>query len=245
MRANLSIMLVALIAACARSAPPPEEPKSYREHMDEAADHDRKAQLHDQMAAEALGRGGGGLACGNQALSDQTTSGGERVTNWVPCWSASIDDSATHEAEAERQRAEAREHRAMAHSLIDVERTFCVGLAGDELTHTPLYHRHDVASVAAYREGETLVGARITFAKVRNLTSSYVSHALLCHRARMATLGYPPTYMAYDPSMLLHTHLAVDDQDGAVVVTVRGDDDVSAAVVWSRAQALTAGRPAR
>ena len=32
--------------------------------------------------------------------------------------------------------------------------------------------------------------------------------------------------------------LAVDDQGGPIVVTIRADDDVTAAAVWSRAQAL-------
>ncbi|MBK7078902.1 MAG: hypothetical protein IPH44_42220 [Myxococcales bacterium] len=240
MRANTSILLVTLVAACAGSAPAPERPKSYREHMDEAAAHDRDAEVHEAIAsdAERAGRGSASYACGNQALSDQTTSGGERVTSWVPCWSVANDASATHEAEAERLRTEAQQHRAIARNLLDVERTFCAGLPADELTHSPLYHRHDIASVEAYREGGDLAGARVTFKAVPGLSPAYLSHALLCHRARMATLGYPTTYMAYDPAMLVHTHLAVDDQGGPIVVTIRADDDVTAAAVWSRAQAL-------
>ena len=91
------------------------------------------------------------------------------------------------------------------------------------VTHSPLYHRHDIASVEAYREGGDLAGARVTFKAVPGLSPAYLSHALLCHRARMATLGYPTTYMAYDPAMLVHTHLAVDDQGGPIVVTIRAD----------------------
>ncbi len=244
MRANTSILLVTLVAACAGSAPAPERPKSYREHMDEAAAHERDAVTHEAMAADAerAGRGSASYACGNQPLSDQTTSGGERVTSWVPCWSVSHDASAAHDAAAERLREEARQHRAVARNLLDVERTFCTGLPADELTHTPLYHRHDIAGVEPYREGGELAGARITFKAVPGLSPDYLSHALLCHRARMATLGYPTTYMAYDPAMLVHTHLAVDDQGGPIVVTIRADDDVTAAAVWSRAQALLNAR---
>lgn len=244
MRANPSILLVALIAACAGSAPATERPKSYREHLDEAAAHDRAADVQEAMAADAerAGRGSASYTCGDQALSDQTTSGGERVTAWVPCWSVARDASAAHDADAARQRAEAQQHRAVARNLLEVERTFCTGLAAEELTHTPLYHRHDIASVAAYRENGVLAGARVTFKAVPGLSPAYLSHALLCHRARMATLGYPTTYMAYDPSMLVHTHLAVDDQGGPIVVTIRADDDVTAAVVWSRAQALLNAR---
>lgn len=107
MRANPSILLVALVAACAGSAPATERPKSYREHLDEAAAHDRAADVHEAMAADAerAGRGSASYACGDKALSDQTTSGGERVTSWVPCWSVAHDAGATREGEAGRLRA--------------------------------------------------------------------------------------------------------------------------------------------
>ena len=239
MRVQFASIAALLVVSCAHPAPAPEQPKSYRAHMEEAAVHDQKAAVHEQAASEAAKSGAGGYACGDRALSDQTTSGGEPVTRWVPCWSVEREASSTHEAEAERQRAEAREHRAIARTLVDVERTFCAILTPDELTHTPLFHRSDIARVDPYREGDRTVGARITFKLVRGLDADYLRQALLCHRARMATLGYPTTYMAYDPSMLAHSHVAVEERGGPVVLTVRGDDDVTAAVVWSRAQALT------
>lgn len=242
MWAKFATVAALAVVACARSAPEPEQPKSYRAHMDEAAAHDREATVHERAASEARRSGSGGYACGDRALSDQTTTGGEPVTRWVPCWSVEQEASAEHEAAAERLRAEAREHRAIARTLVDVERTFCAILVEDELTHTPLFHRDDIARVEPYREDDRVVGARITFKEVRGLDADYLRQALLCHRARMATLGYPPTYMPYDPSMLARTHIAVDDRDGAVALTVRGDDDVTAAVVWSRAQALAGAR---
>jgi len=238
MRANRSILLAVLVAACAHPAPPREPPKSYRQHMDEAAAHDRDADVQEQMAAESQRTGGGGYACGDRALTDQVTSGGERVTTWVPCWNTDRDASAAHLAEAERLRAEARQHRAIARSLMDIERMFCAGFPEDELTHTPLYHRSDIAAVVPLREDGRLIGARVTFKAVPGLTPGYLRHALLCHRARMATLGYPATYMAYDPTMLVDTRVSVDDRGGPIEVTVRGDDDLAAALVWSRAQAL-------
>lgn len=234
----ISIAVVAGLAACAAPRPQPEAPKSATAHLREADAHDREAEVHDRAAAEAQRSDGTGYACGDRALSDQTQSGGEPVTRWVPCWSVERDASAAHKAEAERLRAEARAHRATARTLIDVERTFCADLPDDELTHTPFYHRSDVAQVEAYREGDHLAGARITFRPVEGLTTTWMQQALLCHRARAATLGYPPTYMPYDPSTLRGTHLAVGAERGAIVITVRADDDVTAAVVWSRAQAL-------
>ncbi len=235
--AILSVVLVG-VAACATPRPQPEAPKSASEHLREAARHDQEAAVHERAAAEAARSGYEGYACGDRALSDQTQTGGEPVTRWVPCWSVERDASAAHQADAERLRAEARAHRATARALVEVERTFCAIMPEDELTHTPFYHRTDVASVEAYREGDALAGARITFRPVRGLTVEWMRDALLCHRARAASLGYPATYMPYDPTTLRATHLAVATTGGAVVVTVRADDDVTAAVVWSRAQAL-------
>ena len=77
----------------------------------------------------------------------------------------------------------------------------------DELTHTPFFHRSDVAAVTAYREGGKLAGATVTWKPVDGLTADWMRVALMCHRARLATLGYPTTYMAYDPSTLNATQL--------------------------------------
>ena len=67
--------------------------------------HDQKAAVHEQAASEAAKSGSGGYACGDRALSDQTTSGGEPVTRWVPCWSVEREASSTHEAEARAEMA--------------------------------------------------------------------------------------------------------------------------------------------
>jgi hypothetical protein len=224
--------------ACATTAAPPSQPQSARAHLEEAEAHDRDAVTHEHAAIEQRARGLDSVACGDRALSDQTTSGGEPVTRWVPCWSTGNEAASAHEQAAERLRDEARQHRATARALVEVERTFCAILAEDELTHTPLYHRHDILAVERYEEDGKLLGARIVWRPVEGLTSDYLRQALLCHRARMATLGYPTTYMPYDPSMLAATHIAIGPRAGQLVLTVRADDDVTAAVVWSRAQAL-------
>lgn len=246
MRAVLlpALLLAWIGSGCApkRTDPTPARPMSRSEHLAEAIRHEQEADKHTR-AAESIAGAPESYSCGDRVLSDQTTSGTERVTSWVPCWSVDREASAAHEQMAEKQRAEAREHRAIARTLVDVERTFCAGMTPDELTHTPFFHRSDVAAAEPYREGDQLVGARITFKPVRGLTGDWMRQALLCHRARMATIGYPTTYMAYDPSLLQHTHIAVDDHTGAVVVTIRADDDADAAVAWARAAALVGATP--
>ncbi|MEZ4398776.1 MAG: hypothetical protein R3B06_02065 [Kofleriaceae bacterium] len=235
--------LLAVVAACGQPRATPATPAlGYRGNLDEAAAHEREAEAHER-AAEAARGAPDSYACGDRALSEQSRSGTEPVTTWVPCWSVERDASAAHAAEAARLRAEAREHRAIARSLLEVERTFCANLPADELTHTPLYHRSDVAQVAPYRADGQLVGAQITFRHVDGLTADWLRQSLLCHQARMATLGYPATYMGYDPAMLRGVHVAVTDADGTLTITVRADDDVTAAVTWSRAQALVGATP--
>ncbi len=231
-------LLFGVVGACggARS-PVPERPRSAKDELRLAAKCEQGAAEHAQAAA-VVEQQVDTYVCADGGMPSQTTSGGERLTIWSPCWSQEREHSEAHRARAEALRAEAQRHRATARTLIDVERTFCAQLPPDELTHTPFAHRDDVALAVAYREGERVLGAKITFKPVPGLTANWMRMALGCHRARLATLGYPATYMSYDPTMLLHVSVGVADLEGQVIVTVRADDDVDGAVAWSRAAAL-------
>jgi len=239
-RAARRVVLAAacLVTGCGGSQNPvPERPKSAQEHLLLAARCEDKAAEHLRAAVAAEQRPDT-YVCADGGMPSQTTSGGERLTIWSPCWSQDRVDSAAHREEAERLRAEAAQHRATARTLLDVERTFCAGLPEDELTHTPFHHQDDIELAVAEREGDRIVGAKITFKPVPGLDAAWMRMALRCHRARLAALGYPATYMSYDPSMLLNVAVEVDDRDGPVVVTVKADDEVDGAVAWSRASAL-------
>lgn len=230
--------VTALLAGCGgRQNPVPERPKSAQEHLLLAARCEDKAAEHLRAAVAAEQRPES-YVCADGGMPSQTTSGGERLTIWSPCWSQDREASASHREEAERLRAEAAQHRATARTLLDVERTFCAGLPEDELTHTPFHHRDDIALAVAHRDGDRIIGAKITFKPVPGLTATWMRMAVRCHRARLAALGYPATYMSYDPTMLLHVEIEVDDRDGPVVVTVKADDELDGAVAWSRASAL-------
>jgi hypothetical protein len=110
----------------------------------------------------------------------------------------------------------------------------------DELTHTPFYHREDIALVQPYKESGTLMGARIRFKPVEGLTADWMRQAIQCHRARAATLGHDPSYMDYDPTLVSELDVAVTESRGTVEELVRSRNDVNAAVVLSRAEALLA-----
>ncbi len=252
MRTILSVLSVVSLSGCASSSASfsPSEPKSYGERMAEANQHDRDAAVHDRQAAEARKRvDPTGVTCGHPVVAtvaDQSTSGGERISSWVPCWSVERDAANFHAAEADRLHREARVDRAVARNLLEAETQLCRSVPASELTHTPFSHHEDVAAVEPYIEGGKTRGARIHFKPVRGLDAVWMRQTLRCHRARAATYGYDPTYMAYDPSMLGSVSVTVTDHAGAVDVVVLGDDEVTAAVVVARAQGLLepAGPPA-
>jgi hypothetical protein len=235
-------LVTAVVGACAAPRNPvPQRPRSATEQFRLAAEDDEAAADHANAAAVAEHRPET-FVCADGGMPSQTTSGGERLTMWSPCWSQERALSESHRSEALALRAEAERHRASARTLVDVERTFCAQLTPDELTHTPFFHREDIVMAVAYREGDRVLGAKVTFKAVPGLDANWMRMALGCHRARLATLGYPATYMSYDPTMLLHASVAVTELEHQVIVTIRADDDVDGAVAWSRAAALV-GRP--
>jgi hypothetical protein len=239
-----TIGLVAVAAGCAHRAEPlPARPRSAAEHLALAERCEREADVQAQAAAEAVGTRET-YVCDDGAFRAGTTSGGEPLTHWTPCWSYDRVRSEAHQRRAEELRAEARRHRAIARNLLAVERTLCASLSEDELARTPFFHRDDIATAVPARDGDRVVGAEITFHPVRGLDAAWMQVAMACHHARAAALGFPPTYMSYDPTVLEHARFAAEDRDGHVVVTVRADDDVDAAVVWSRAAALCGPMPA-
>lgn len=239
--AGLSIVLA---AACAHhGAPLQERTPGVAEHLALAERCEADAARHERAARDAAS-GEQTYVCDDGRFPSQTTSGGEPLTHWTPCWSYDQVRSAAHERRAEELRAEARKHRQEARNLEQIERTLCAPLSEDELARTPFFHRDDIATAVAIRDGDRIVGAEVTFAPVPGLDATWMQVALACHHARAAALGYPATYMSYDPTVLPHARFAAEERDGRVVVSIRADDDVDAAVVWSRAAALCGPMPA-
>lgn len=240
----LVLFTIAITGCASHQRIEPSEPHSYAERVAAAQEKEREAAIHERQAHEArAGVDAKAVQCGNPVIgqiADQSTSGGERLSTWIPCWSVERDAAKFHQAEADRLHREARVDRAVARGLLAVEDEFCSGVPRDELTHTPFFHHEDIASAEPYVEAEKVRGARIHFKAVRGLDASWMRQALLCHRARAATIGYDPKYMAYDPTMLANVNVAVTERKGTVHVLVRSDDDETAAIVIARAKALLA-----
>lgn len=236
-------VLAALAIGCAHRAPPARErPRSAGEHLALAERCEQDATDHERAAKETLGSEET-YVCDDGRFPSQTTSGTEPLTHWTPCWSYDRVRSEAHERRAEELRAEARRHREIARNLVEVERTLCAALSEDELARTPFFHRDDVATAVPLRDGDQVVGAEVTFRPVPGLDAGWMQVALACHHARAAALGFPATYMSYDPTVLAHARFATGERDGRVVVSVRADDDVEAAVVWARSAALCGPMP--
>lgn len=232
-------LLLAGLTACA-AAPPvtPAQPLSAAEHRAQADEHDQRASRHG-AAAQEQADDVDGYACGDTVLADQATTGGERLGFAMPCWNTHAEASYEHRRAAEHERSEAMRHRALARELEIAEREKCAGLPANELDHTPFWHRADVARVERIVEGGRLRGARVTFRPVAGLTVDWLRHALQCHRARAATLGWTSTYMGYDPSVLAAATTSVTANGKDIAVEIVSNDPDVAAVIAGRAEALT------
>jgi len=227
----------ALLTACGGSEPAvtPTRPLSAAEHRTEAKRHDKEAQHHEAEARTA-GRSTDSYRCGDTVLFDQSTSGTERLSARVPCWSVEV--SGDHLREAQRERDEARRHRAAAYSLEEAERHYCSALSPDERDHTPFWHRSDIVAVTKVERSGRLRGARVVFRKVPSLTSDWMELAVKCHQARAAATGWDPTYMVYDPSVLEGVHVEVRDDPKGIAVEVTSGRDDTAAAIYGRAEGL-------
>jgi hypothetical protein len=238
---GLGALALVLAAACGGSAPPPREPLGVQGHLSEADRHEADAHQLDERAA-AIERTGPptAYACGDQALADQPTSGGERLGGRAPCWSGERGAIARSRALAHQLRADARAHRAQARVLATTERETCAGLPPEELEHSPFDHREDLAGVEAELDSDRLRGARIRFSRVPGLTAAWLRRALACHQAMAAATGYDPTHLATCPSTVAGADTTVIDDPGGLIVVVRAADPAAALTIYARAEALLA-----
>jgi hypothetical protein len=240
--------LGAVAVACGGSEPRPliPQPMSAQRHDEEALRHEREARGHEQLYDPGRGaEGGPRLQCFDRPLAGVAYSGTEPLVVQRPCWTAITNPTAHHKQAAAQHRELAAEHRAAARRLRETEAEACAGLGEDETSHTPFYHREDILRVEPYYESGRLRGARVTFRIVPGLTASWMRHALHCHAARAAVMGYDPTFMSYCPLSLQDVSTAVTQTEDGLRVTLRSDRSDIAHVILGRARDLiTADRAA-
>ena len=209
------------------------QPLSAKQHEAEASQHERAAQAAarsytppEETSTE--------LRCFDQSLAPDPTSGAEPMRIIKPCWASERGAGADKLEEAQSQRRAAADHRARARELVDAEREACRGLGEDEISHSPFFHRADIAKVTETRSDGQLVGAKTYFRKVPGLTERWMSRAVRCHQARAAVMGYNPRVMSYCPLMLEGIAASVEEDGEFIVVGLRASSEEMAAAAVGR-----------
>lgn len=240
MQRSYWFFLPILLLGCGSSSPAHRHPAplSVAQHEEHAQGHDAEAQISNERV-EAL-TSAGNVECVD--VGGPLNSGGERTPVMKPCWTrAEQNDAYLRAAEANREAA--REHRAWAKLLLELEETACKDLGEIERETSPFVRRPDIVSVEEYREGKALMGARITFRKVKGLSKAWLTKSIGCHQARAAKLGFPREFMPHCPLALKHTSTSIDETEDTVTATLRSEDPIIAAQIYGRALSADSDGP--
>jgi hypothetical protein len=177
-------------------------------------------------------------------MSDQLTSGGERLVPVVPCWDPAEEIAERHRVAARREVQLARDERRAATKLVEAEIAACRGISPEEVEHSPFAHKKAIADVVPHSEGGVIRGVRIVWKPVLGLSAAWMRQAIACHRARFERLGEPATYLSDDPTLVPGVTATVTDHGGRLEVLIESRDDVSAHVALARAKDLVSPRTA-
>ncbi|MCG8424499.1 MAG: hypothetical protein MJE77_41935 [Proteobacteria bacterium] len=214
------------------------------EHIEEAQRHEREARAHNDLYVPgAETPDGAPIECLDRPLAGIPYSGIEPIRVMRPCWNTHANPTEHHRAHAAEHLRAASDHRAQAATLIRAERQACAGLGEEEISHSPFFHRDDIARVEPYRVSGDIRGAQVTFKPVRGLTADWLRQSMRCHMARAAVMGYSTTFMGYCPLMLEGVSAEVSRAADGFVVTIRARKDEIAAAILGRARDLVAGQP--
>lgn len=242
MRSTASLIALAgilITSSCGSSSPPPKQPRGVHALLTEAKRCEKEAGSHDAMArveSEPHGASGHKDRCADGPLDTVSTTGGEPLTVFHPCWTVEIRPGDHHRREAERLRAEAVRYRAEARALEEMEQRACTGLSQDAIDHSPFFHGEDILRVEPYRVDQALHGARVLFRKVPGLSVDWMRRAVECHLARAAVMGHSTTFQPYCPLMLEGVTVAVTETEEGIEVLLRATRQDIAAAVLGRAQ---------
>jgi hypothetical protein len=223
-------------------------PKGYAAQMKSADAHAERADRYREAATlpDTVKTGADRYNCGDRALSDQATSGGERLLPTVPCWDVAEENTEHQRFLATREERIARTERREATSMVEAEIAACRGMSARELEHSPFTHRKEIAAVIPHRDSGAVRGVRIVFKPVPGLTATWMRQAIACHRARFERLGEPATYLPDDPTLVASANATVDVRNGHLEVLIEAEDAAGAQLALERAQELfrprTAGR---
>ena len=244
----MAIVAGLLVWGCGSPNPDQTFPAKHRSVTDNLAEserHEREAAAHEaRRGAEPPSGDTGDIQCIDDPLAGVTYIGTEPYKVMRPCWTGGESSSEQHRKEAERHREAAAASRARAAALVAAEGRSCGGLGEAEISRSPLTHADDVVRVDEWRDGDTLVGARMVLRRVRGLTPEWLRSSLVCHQSRAAALGYPVDFMSDCPNTLPNTSVEVEDVRDGIEVRIRANDDLTAAAILGRATDILSARGA-
>ena len=234
-------------AACGGSHDPvARHPEGYAAHMEAAEAHSERAEQYRQATRlpDTASANPQGYQCGDTVMSDQLTSGGQRVVQSTPCWDASEELAEHRRFVAGREQKLAQTERRTATRMVEVELAACRGLSPQELEHSPFAHRREIADVIPHRVTGTLRGVRIVWKPVLGLTADWMRRAIACHRARFERLGEPPVYFPEDPTLVAPSTVTVAQRGDHLEVLIETPDGTAGQVALERALDLVRPRTA-
>jgi hypothetical protein len=165
------------------------------------------------------------------------------------CWTSITNPTQQHNADAEKHKKMAADHRAAAKTLADAETQACAGLPDADRDMSPFYHREDIAEVKEHvdevrvgtrnKENKT-TGADIVFRAVPGMTTEWLQRIVDCHIARASAVGHDMPEMGYCPLVLKNVKAKVSSTGTGFAVAVTSDNPETVKEIIKRAKALVA-----
>jgi len=233
MRASIIIAVsFTLSSACAASTPTPTtippEHQSVAGEQSAAAAHDRAGGALERQAASETGP----AKCGPPA------AGAPGQICWTSTRTSGAASSELMRAATERDAA--AQHRRVSQALRDAETMACAGISQEDMTHSPFAHRDDIVDAQVIEGPAGVLGARVRFHELSNLTADWLQHVVDCHVARDNALGHEVPEMGYCPLVPRGASAVVTAVPHGYVVEVRSNDPDGAREIARRAKALVA-----
>jgi hypothetical protein len=226
MRTLLSSALALAFVGCASTSKPAV---SAEQHDQNAASDEARAKQEDQRydpdATETISR------CGPTGITG--VSNLDAISEG-PCWSAHINPTSKHHAQAVKLRKAAAKQRAASQALRDAEAVACSGLTDADRDESPFIHAEDIAAVTT----DPGNGATVVFKPLTGMTVPWLKKLIKCHTARAAALGYQVPEMSDSPLVLQGITTAVTQQSQGIAVEIRSTSKATALEIVHRAEAM-------
>lgn len=224
-----------LTAACAGTPGARPHEMSAAHHAAVGSAHEREADRHAAM-----------FTPGARSDRDRCLGTSARAEEGGACWTSIVNPTAEHQAEAERHRRMAADHRTASRVLVDAEARACAGLSESDRDTSPFARREDILSVSTLTQPVTsgrvtsqrTVGSLVTFRAVPAMTAEWLQRLVDCHLARAGAMNHDLAGMPDCPLMPPGVSARVTSTGSGFEVAIRGEDEAAVGEVRRRAERL-------